>query len=95
MVKGKSVSPSVKLNTTATKTKAAPSIPPLPPGRPRLIRLPEVLARVGLSRSSIYNRIKEGTFPSPCRLGEKSVAWSEASIDTWIADRLDCEKVTA
>jgi prophage regulatory protein len=54
----------------------------------RLIRLPEVKARVGLSRSSIYLRISEGTFPAPCRLGAKSVAWSEASIDAWIQARL-------
>lgn len=54
----------------------------------RLIRLPEVKARVGLSRSSIYQRIAEGTFPAPVRLGEKSVAWLEADIDKWIQIRL-------
>jgi prophage regulatory protein len=61
-----------------------------PQDRPtRLIRLPEVKGRVGLSRSSIYLRIAAGTFPRPVRLGEKSVAWSEAAIDSWIAARLE------
>jgi prophage regulatory protein len=55
---------------------------------PRLLRLPAVLARVGLSRSTIYNRISEGTFPAPVRLGERSVAWLEQSIDQWIEDRV-------
>lgn len=55
----------------------------------RLIRLPEVKARVGLSRSSIYQRISENTFPAPVRLGARSVAWNEASIDSWINDRLE------
>ncbi len=58
----------------------------------RLIRLREVMARVGLPRSSIYARIKEGTFPASVRLGDgeksRSVAWSEATIDAWIAERL-------
>ncbi len=58
----------------------------------RLIRLPEVKARVGLSRSSIYLRIAESTFPAPVRLGAKSVAWEEASIDAWIQDRLEAGK---
>ena len=54
----------------------------------RLIRLPEVMARVGLSRSTIYNRIADGTFIAPVRLGEKSVAWLESDIDGWIQDRI-------
>jgi prophage regulatory protein len=55
---------------------------------PRFIRLPEVKARVGLSRSTIYNRISEGTFPAPIRLGEKSVAWVESTIDGWIQEKI-------
>lgn len=50
----------------------------------RLIRLPEVKDRVGLSRSTIYARIKTNDFPPPVRLGEKSVAWLESSIDDFI-----------
>lgn len=68
-------------------TKKAPT-PPQHDRPTRLIRLPEVKARVGLSRSSIYLRISESTFPAPVRLGEKSVAWLETDIDRWIQARL-------
>ncbi len=52
---------------------------------PRLIRLPEVIARVGLKRSSIYQRMAEGRFPKGRSLGPRCVVWVEAEIDAWIA----------
>jgi prophage regulatory protein len=52
---------------------------------PRLIRLPEVMARVGLKRSSIYHRMSEGRFPKGRSLGPRCVVWVEAEIDAWIA----------
>lgn len=51
----------------------------------RLIRLPEVMRRVGLSRSSIYKRMAEGTFPHSRSLGPKCAVWVELEIDAWIA----------
>lgn len=51
---------------------------------PRLIRLPEVMARVGLKRSSIYQRMAEGRFPKGRSLGPRCVVWVEAEIDAWI-----------
>lgn len=50
----------------------------------RLIRLPEVKARVGLSRSSIYHRMNDGTFPRSRSLGAKCAVWVEAEIEAWI-----------
>lgn len=50
----------------------------------RLIRLPEVMARVGLKRSAIYQRISEGRFPKSRSLGPKCAVWVEAEIDAWI-----------
>ncbi|WP_353229328.1 AlpA family phage regulatory protein [Novosphingobium sp.] len=55
------------------------------PAPPRLIRLPEVIARVGLKRSSIYQRMAEGRFPKGRSLGLPCVVWVEAEIDVWIA----------
>lgn len=61
-----------------------------PAGRPprgaRLIRLPEVMARVGLKRSAIYQRMSEGRFPRSRSLGGKCAVWVEAEIDAWIGD---------
>lgn len=51
---------------------------------PRLIRLPEVMRRVGLSRSSIYKRMSDGRFPKSRSLGPKCAVWIEAEIDDWI-----------
>lgn len=53
----------------------------------RLIRLPEVVHRVGLGRSTIYRWMAEGKFPKPVQLGGYAVAWPEHEIETWIEDR--------
>jgi prophage regulatory protein len=53
----------------------------------RLLRLPEVKARVGLGRTQIYEEIKEGRFPRQVALTARSVAWREADILAWIASR--------
>jgi prophage regulatory protein len=51
----------------------------------RLLRLPEVMSRVGLKRSSIYQRMSEGRFPKSRSLGSKCAVWVETEIDAWIA----------
>ena len=49
------------------------------------IRLPEVLRRTGMGKTTIYKRVREGAFPSPVQLGEGMVAWVEAEVDAWQA----------
>ncbi|MEQ7760117.1 AlpA family transcriptional regulator [Xanthomonas hortorum] len=56
-------------------------------GRPRLLRIAQVKDRVGMSQTTIYDRIKKGTFPKPVPLGTL-VAWLESEIDAWIAARV-------
>lgn len=53
----------------------------------RLLRLPEVMARVGLTRSPIYRQIAAGTFPPAVSLGARAVAWRESDIAAWIEAR--------
>ena len=53
-----------------------------------LLRLPDVIARVGLPRSSLYAQIANGTFPAPIRIGVRAVAWDSAAINDWIAQRI-------
>lgn len=62
----------------ATQLQTAPSI----------LRRPQVEARTGLARSTIYDRIKAGTFPAPISLGEKAVGWIESEIDAWLNARI-------
>ena len=51
---------------------------------PRLLRLPEVMERVGLRRSAIYQRMSEGRFPKCRTLGPKCSVWVEKEINDWI-----------
>ena len=53
-----------------------------------LARLPIVLNATGLSRSTLYARVKIGEFPSPVKLGERSVAWPVEQVRAWIASRI-------
>ena len=52
------------------------------------IRLGQVKARTGLSRSTLYAYIRDGRFPSPVTISDRCVAWIESEIDAWIADRI-------
>ena len=52
----------------------------------RIIRLRTVLFRTGLSRSTIYRKIAEGTFPSQIKISVNGSGWYESDIDRWIAD---------
>ena len=53
-----------------------------------ILRLPDVKARTGLSRSLIYLFIKEGRFPKQVSLGDRAVGWVETEIDGWVEDRI-------
>ncbi len=55
----------------------------------RLIRLKEVVHRVGLGRSTIYRWMDEGKFPKPHSLGGYAVAWLETDIEQWIKSKLN------
>ncbi|KJF85214.1 AlpA family transcriptional regulator [Photobacterium leiognathi] len=53
----------------------------------KILRLPDVKDRVGLSRSSIYALMTKGDFPRSVPLGERSVGWFEDKIDQWLLER--------
>ena len=57
--------------------------------RVRFLRLPEVLERTGLSRSTIYVRLEQGRFPRPVSLGARAVGWIESEVDEWIRERIE------
>jgi prophage regulatory protein len=61
----------------------------------RIIRRKEVETRTGLARSTIYQRIKEGSFPSPVSLGSKAVGWVESEIDDWLNRQIDSSRKSA
>lgn len=47
------------------------------------LRRSEVERSTGLSRSTIYRRIKEGSFPAPFNLGGHCVRWRERDLVEW------------
>jgi len=49
-----------------------------------ILRRKQVEQRTGLSRSTIYDRIKAGEFPAPVRLGEHAVGWLEHEVHDWL-----------
>ncbi|KVU46577.1 AlpA family transcriptional regulator [Burkholderia ubonensis] len=54
--------------------------------RNALIRRKRVEELTSLSRTTIYQRMREKTFPPSVRLGSKSVAWRIQDIEKWLAD---------
>jgi len=52
------------------------------------LRLPQVIERTGLSRSTIYEKIKSKTFPLPISLGARAVGFISREIDEWIETRI-------
>ena len=57
------------------------------PATGRIIRLREVVTRIGLSRSTVYEKIASGEFPAPVALGGRRVGWKETEVDDWIESR--------
>ncbi len=55
---------------------------------PVILRRPQVQQRTGLSRSTLYQYIKDGEFPKSIALGPRSVGWLESDISDWIAERV-------
>lgn len=62
------------------------SVTALPERPDRILRLPAVLDRTGLSRSTLYRKIQEGIFPSQIALGARSAGWRESAVAAWMRD---------
>jgi len=52
----------------------------------RIIRLKTVLARTGLSRTTLYRKMGEGTFPERVKISVHGAGWHESAINRWIAN---------
>ena len=58
-----------------------------------ILRLPNVKSRTGLSRSTIYLRVKAGTFPAPISLGTRAVGWIESEIQQWLEEQTKTSRI--
>ena len=54
---------------------------------PAILRIHNVTAMTGLSRSTVYNLISRDSFPAQVRLGLRASGWHRAEIETWLASR--------
>ena len=54
-----------------------------------MLKLKEVQKLTGLSRSSIYAYIDKGLFPAQIKLGERSVAWLDSEIESWVDSKIN------
>jgi prophage regulatory protein len=52
----------------------------------KILRMRTVLQRTGLSRSTIYRKMKVGSFPNQVHISEHCCGWRESAINRWIAD---------
>lgn len=59
-----------------------------------IIRLPDVMARTGLSRSSIFLKVKTGDMPPPIKLGVRATGWVAEEVDNWIKQRVAASRPT-
>ena len=55
------------------------------------IRISQVINLVGLKRSWIYQKIKEGKFPRPIKIGSRASVWTRSSVSAWIQKMSEAE----
>lgn len=60
----------------------------------RIIRLPQVAAMVGLSRATIYNKVKDSSFPRQIKMGRLS-GWIESEVQAWIRKQISESRTTS
>ncbi len=58
----------------------------------KILRLPAVKSKTGLSRSTIYARVSQGTFPPALVLGPNTVGWLEAEVERWIQSQIEASR---
>jgi len=55
---------------------------------PTILRMPEVMRIVGMSRPSLYRMMKAGTFPQQVRLSPGAVGWLRSEVEGWLTERV-------
>ena len=53
----------------------------------QMLRPPEVMTRTGLSRTTIWRKVRDGTFPPPVEIGVNSIGWPATEISAWLDSR--------
>jgi len=51
--------------------------------KPKFLREPELLAIIPFSKPTLHRKVKDGTFPTPVRIGARAVAWLTEEVEDW------------
>ena len=60
-----------------------------------ILRRPEVEARTGLSRSTIYLKVAQGSFPRPVSLGPRAVGWVASEVEAWLEQQVAASRAAS
>lgn len=58
----------------------------------QILRRPQVQERTGLPKSTLFQKVAEGNFPRPIKLGTRATGWLLEDVDRWIAERVAASK---
>ena len=58
----------------------------------QVLRLPQVLALTGLSRSTVYSLIDEHRFPKQVKLSERAAGWVASDVERWLNERIQASR---
>lgn len=59
---------------------------------PSVIRMPEVVRRTGLAKSTIFRRVRAGAFPQPVRLTSSSIGFIDSEVTEWIEQQMSARQ---
>lgn len=62
---------------------------------PKFLRIEQVMDATGLTRPSVYRGAAAGWFPKPIKLSERSSAWVESDVQTWMQARVEASRQAA
>ena len=63
------------------------------PKATRMLRMPEVLDKTGMSKSFVESKVRDGTFPQPVKLGGRATAFIEEEVDQWLQQAIEASRV--
>jgi predicted DNA-binding transcriptional regulator AlpA len=69
--------------------RAEPTAAPVNDPKPRLLRLPDVLHHVNVSRPTLYRMIARREFPQGIKLGARMTVWDEAAVLQFVRERIE------
>jgi len=55
--------------------------------KPQLIRLKQLLTMVPFSASTVWRKVRDGTFVRPRKISARITVWSLAEVELWLVQQ--------